>query len=172
MTLQELFNRIADYPQLVLFFFGVVPLAAWILGSVSRGEGHLSPWKYIYAVLIYLAAIPGIFAVTLSVYLFLFERRSILDTDLYIQVAPVMSMATTLLLIRKNVDLDWIPGFDRLSGLITMIAAAMVIMWLVDRTHLVVFSYLRFEYALIIFVLLFLIIRYSWGRFISGKRTR
>ena len=170
MTLQELFDRIAAHPQYVLFFFAVVPLAAWILGSVSRGEGHLSPWKYIYATLIYLASIPGIFAVTLSVYLFLFERRSILQTDPYIQVAPIITMTATLLIIRKNVDLDWIPGFDRLSGLIAMIFAAMVIMWLVDKTHLVVFSYLRFEYVLVIFLLLFLVIRFSWSRFMGGKR--
>ena len=78
-------------------------------------------------------------------------------------------MTATLLIIRKNVDLDWIPGFDRLSGLIAMIFAAMVIMWLVDKTHLVVFSYLRFEYVLVIFLLLFLVIRFSWSRFMGGK---
>ncbi len=172
MTLQELFNIIADHPQYVLFYFAIVPLAALILGSVSRGEGHLSPWKYVYAVLIYLASVPGIFAVTLDVYFFLFERQSIMNTDIYTQILPVVSMIATLLIIRRNVDLAWIPGFDKLSGLITMITATMIIMWFIDKTRLVVFSYLRFEYVLLIFFLLFLLIRYGWSRFIGGGQRR
>ena len=173
MTLQELFNIIAEHPQFVLFYFAIVPLAALILGSVSGGEGHLSPWKYVYAVLIYLASIPGIFSVTLDVYLFLFEKQPIMETDIYTQIFPIISMVATLLIIRRNVDLDWIPGFDKLSGLITMITAAMLIMWFVDKTRIVIFSYLRFEYVLVIFLLLFLIIRFGWSRFIGkGKRRR
>ena len=78
MTLGEFFEMCGENPTLLLGFFMLVPFVALLALFFSGGQGHLSPWKYLYSVLIYLVAIPGIFAVTLSVYLFLFERRSCL----------------------------------------------------------------------------------------------
>jgi hypothetical protein len=167
MTLGELFQRVSENPVNVVFYFTVIPFAAALAAWLGKGEGHLSPWKYLYSALIYLVCVPGIFAVTLSVYLFLFERRSIFDTNIYTQLLPVLSMIVTLLLIRKNVDFDAIPGFGRISSLITIVLAAILIMWFVDRTHIVVFSYLRIEYVLLIFVGLFLLIRTAWSRMVA-----
>lgn len=167
MTLGELFQRVSENPVNVVFYFTVIPFAAALAAWLGKGEGHLSPWKYLYSALIYLVCVPGIFAVTLSVYLFLFERRSIFDTNIYTQLLPVLSMIVTLLLIRKNVDFDAIPGFGRISSLITIVLAAILIMWFVDRTHIVVFSYLRIEYVLLIFVGLFLLIRMAWSRMVA-----
>ena len=82
MTLGEFFDWTAEHPSFLIVFFIAIPVIALLAGLFSKGEGHLSPWKYLYSTLIYLVSIPGIFAVTLSVYLFLFERRSIMDTNL------------------------------------------------------------------------------------------
>jgi hypothetical protein len=167
MTLGELFQRVSENPVNVVFYFTVIPFAAALAAWLGKGEGHLSPWKYLYSALIYMVCVPGIFAVTLSVYLFLFERRSIFDTNIYTQLLPVLSMIVTLLLIRKNVDFDAIPGFGRISSLVTIVLATILIMWFVDRTHIVVFSYLRIEYVLLIFVGLFLLIRTAWSRMVA-----
>ena len=171
MTLRELFELLAQNPIYLLGYFGLLPFTALLASWLGKGEGHLSPWKYLYATLIYLICIPGVFAVTLSIYLFLFERRSIFDTDVYTQILPVVSMLLTLWLIRANVDLDQIPGFQKLSGLITMITATLAFMWLIDRTHIYVFSYLPFPQALLIFAGLFLVVRFGWSRFFGGTRT-
>src|SRR5690606_23579470 len=117
MTLAEFFTWTGAHPGLVLGYFIAIPLIALIAYVFSRGEGHLSPWRYLFAILIYLVAIPGIFAVTLSIYLFLFERRSIMETNLFTQVLPVLSMLGTFLLVRRQVSLRHIPGMDRLSSL-------------------------------------------------------
>lgn len=170
MTLQELFNLIAASPAYVIFYFAIIPFAALLAGLLSKGEGHIAPWNILYSVLIYAVCIPGIFAVTLSVYFFLFERKSILQTDLYTQVLPIVSMVATLLIIRKNVDFDYIPGFDKISGLITMIAATLGIMWFIDRTHIYAITYLRFEVVLLIFFALLLLIRFGWSKLFSATR--
>jgi hypothetical protein len=133
----------------------------------SKGQGHLSPWKYMYSVLIYLVAIPGIFAVTLNIYLFLFERRSIMDTNLYTQVIPVVSMLATFILIRKQVDLVEVPGFDKLSGLITIISILMVIMWIIDKTHIYAITFMPFYVVVLILVAGFLLIRLGLKRLTS-----
>ena len=170
MTLQELFNLIAASPAYVIFYFAIIPFAALLAGLLSKSEGHIAPWNILYSVLIYAVCIPGIFAVTLSVYFFLFERKSILQTDLYTQVLPIVSMVATLLIIRKNVDFDYIPGFDKISGLITMIAATLGIMWFIDRTHIYAITYLRFEVVLLIFFALLLLIRFGWSKLFSATR--
>lgn len=164
MTLQEFFNLISDHPFWILGYFAIIPLLAFIFGWIGKGEGHLKPWKQIYSILIYLVSVPGIFAITLSVYLFLFEHQSVMQTNLYTQILPVISMFVTLSIIRKNVPFDYIPGFDKISGLIMMITATLMIMWFVDRTRIWVVSFLPFQYVLLIFVALFLIIRLGWSR--------
>ncbi len=170
MTLQEFFDLLGQHRVVVSFFFFLVPFTAWLSGYLAKGEGHRWPWRYLYAILIYLACIPGIFAAMLSVYFFLFERRSILQTDLLTQVLPVLSMIITLITIKKNVNLDNIPGFEKLSGLIWMISATLAIMWFVDRTRIYVISFLPFPVAVGIFIALLLLIRVGWARFFGSTK--
>jgi hypothetical protein len=136
MTLGQFFESVSAQPSGLLTFFVMVPVTALIAGILGKGEGHLSPWKYLYSVLIYLACIPGIFALTLSVYLFLFERTSILDTNVFTQILPVICMIATLWLVRKNVDLKFVPGFGRLNGLMFMLTALITLMWILEKTHI------------------------------------
>ncbi len=168
MTLQEFFNLLSDHPFWIVSYFLLIPFTAYLAGRMGKGEGHLEPWTYLYSTLIYLVCIPGIFAVTLSLYLFLFENRSILKTDLYTQVLPVLSMIATLWLIRKNVDLKNIPGFDKITGLIMMIFALLAIFWVLDRTRIWVISRLPFWQGILIFVGFLLVFRWGWGK-ISSK---
>lgn len=161
MTLRDLFAYVSAHPDYVIFFFALLPFAA-LLGSFLDGDrGHTSPWKYIYSVIIYLVCIPGIFALTLNVYLFLFEKQSVLNMNLVTQVLPILSMILTLLIIRRNMDMSYIPGFDKLSGLLMLITAVLGLMWIVDRTHLIAFIQLRFEVVLLIFIGLLLLLRFG-----------
>jgi len=169
MTLQDLFDYLAENPLYILFYFTIVPLIALIAGWFDQDRGHHMPWNYTYAFLIYAVSVPGIFALSFDVYMFLFERRSIMQTDVLLQILPVASMIFTLLIISRNVDLDYVPGFDRLSGLLFIIGAVIALMWIIDRTRIIVFSYLRFEYVLLIFVGLLLLVRFGWSRMFSSS---
>ncbi len=168
MTLQQLFQQLAEHPAYLVFYFSIIPLMAFLAGLLGRNEGHLAPWRYLYSILIYFVCVPGIFSISLSAYQFLFERRSIMDADVFAQVLPVASMIITLLIIRRNVSLDYIPGFDKLGGLITMITAVLALMWFVDRTRLIVFSYIRIEYVLLILVGLLVLVRYGFRRALAS----
>ncbi len=159
MTLGEFFELCGRNPALLLGYFLVIPLIAFLALLFSKDQGHLAPWKYLYSVLIYMVCLPGIFAVTLSVYLFLFERRSIMDTNMYTQVLPILSMIFTIILIKKQVNLDDVPGFGKLSGLITVISVMMVIMWIIDKTHIYSITFMPFYVVVLILVVGFLLIR-------------
>ncbi len=169
MTLQAFFDLLANNPVLILGYFLLLPFTAMLAGFMGKGEGHLSPWKYLYATLIYLVAIPGIFAITLNVYFFLFERRSILSTDIYTQILPILSMVLTFWLISRNVELKQVPGFGKLSGLLFIIAAALMLMWVFDRLRILVFTMMPFYYVLILFAGLLLLLWYGWYQMVERK---
>ena len=164
MTLQEFFNVLSHNPSIVIFYFVALPLTALLCGIFGKGEGHLSPWSYTYTGLLYLAAVPGIFAITLSVYLFLFERQNIMDTNLITQILPVISMLVTFFLIRRNVDLHKVPGFERLSGLILVVTAIIAAMWILDRTHVIAIAIIPFQYVILIIIALLVLVRFGWKR--------
>ena len=128
MTLNDLLMYLGNHPESVVLYFAILPVAALLLAWIAGAEGRDAPWKFLYSAIIYLSAVPGIFALSLNVYIFLFERTSILNMDIYTQVLPIVSMILTLSIIRRNVDLSYIPGFDKLSGLLMLIAATIGLM--------------------------------------------
>mgnify|MGYP001288399802 CR=1 FL=1 len=164
MTLGEFFEIIGRSPNLILFYFLALPLTAFLAGVLGKNEGHLSPWKYLYSSVIFLVCVPGIFAITLNIYLFLFERRSIMDANLYTQVLPIILMLITLWIVSRNVKFEEIPGFNRISGLVIVIVAVLLIMWIMEKTHIIAITFMPFYYVFIIFIALFLAIRYGLKR--------
>ena len=168
MTLREFFDYLGGHPLAIVGFFLVIPLIALLAGWMGRGEGHLSPWKYLYSLLVYAVCIPGIFSVTLSIYLFLFERGgSILNVNILTQVIPVLSMILTLGIIRRNIIFESVPGFDKLSSLMMTIGAVFVLMYLLDRTHLIAFVQVPVQYLLLIVIGLLLVFRYGFRQLVS-----
>lgn len=165
MTLQDLFGWLGQHPTPLIVFFVALPLAAIGLGFVTKNKTYESNWRYGYSALVYLVCVPGIFAVALSVYFFLFERRSILQTDVLTQILPVAVMLFTLWIIRRSLPFEVIPGFKKISGLMLMIFCALSLMWFIDRTRIMVFSYLPFQYLLGIFAVLLGLMVYGWNRF-------
>lgn len=168
MTLSEFFTLIGENPFYVIAYFALIPLTALIAGFMGKNEGHLSPWNYLYSTLIYLVCVPGIFAVTLNVYKFLFERGSVMDLNIFTQILPIISMIITLLLIRSNVSLDRVPGFGKLSGMVTMIVVLFAIMWFLEKTRIYVFSYMKIEYFLLLLVGLLIAFRLGWSRMMKA----
>ena len=171
MTLQEFLGYLGEHPGAVSAYFAGLPLLAWIIGVIDRDRGHVAPWNYLYSGIIYLSSVPGIFALALSVYMFLFERRSIMDIDLIAQALPVLSMILCLAIIRRNVDLAYVPGFEKLSGLLLIITAVIALMWLADRTQVIAFIRMRFEAVLIVFLAIFVIMRWGVRRVLGPPRS-
>lgn len=164
MTLSQLFISISKNPWPLALYFILMPVIAWLVGLVSTGSRDVKFWSYIYAVLVYAICIPGIFAVTLNIYLFLFERQSIWQANIIMQFLPVISMGLTLMLIKSKIPFSIIPGFGKISGFLTLITALIGLMWFFDRIHLVTFTYVPFTVIIVGFVLTLLAIRFAWSR--------
>jgi len=72
----------------------------------------------------------------------------------------ILSMLLTLFLIKKNVDFKDIPGFGKLTGFVGTIAGLMLIFFVLDKMHLIVFSYLPIQWLAIVLVVAFFVIRF------------
>ena len=164
MTLGEFFLKVGESPALILFYFVSIPLLAFLMWLWTKDEGHKAPWAYIYSALVYLVCIPGIFAITLSAYLFLFERKSIFDTDMYLQILPLLSMVATLWLIKLNVEFKSIPGFGRLSSLMAVITVVMSLLWILEKTRIFAITFVPFQYVIIMMLGIFAVIFFGSRR--------
>ena len=87
-----------------------------------------------------------------------------MNTNLLLQVLPVASMAITFLIVKQHVKIPTLPGFGRLSGMVMMIVATMLIMYGLDRFRIIGITFIPFQYLLLIFLALLFAIRYGWRR--------
>lgn len=140
MTARDLIHLADRYPVLILILFSLPILAAFILEPLHGKErGETPPWKYVYAALIYLVSVPGMFACVVTAYSLLFSGENLLDASLLSYLLPIVSMGVTLMVIRKRVDFDAIPGFDRLFGLMALIGVSFLIVLILQKTRLWLF---------------------------------
>ena len=137
MTARDLIDQADQHPVALAVALAAPPLFSFVVGLLhDRGRGGSGPWNYAYAVLVYLACVPGMFAGVLTAYTLFFSRENLLDTNLLIYFLPVVSMIVTLVLIRRNVAFDEVPGFDRLSGLMVMVACSFAIALAIEKTKI------------------------------------
>lgn len=170
MTLRELMRMAGDYPAVVLAAFVLPVVLAVLVGRLHGKErGGERPWKYIYSVLVYWVCVPGICACVLTVYQMFFRRANLLDVDLIVHALPIVSMVVALVVIRWNVKLDEIPGFNRLSGLMLMLGMSFAVALVVQKTRIWLFFGSSFLTFVAMSVIAFLLIRLGAQRFFKRK---
>lgn len=167
MTLKDFFDYISLNPEYILYYFLGLPVLAAIIGIISHKSGSSSPYRELFMIIIYAVTIPGIFALFLNVYVFLFENRSIMDLNIHTQILPVVSMIATLLIIRRYASFDSIPGFDKISGFMMTIAAVIFLLWVLDRFRVIAFVYMPFYYLIILVVVLLIVLNYGLKKIIN-----
>jgi hypothetical protein len=162
MTTREFIEMAGSHWLTLLCLFVLPPLAAWLCGLAhGRDNGGNAPWKYFYSVLVYLTCVPGTFAAVLTGYTLFFSHENLLDVNPLVYFLPIISMVVTLVLIRKNVAFDLVPGFDRLSGLMVMIACSFAIALAIQKTNIFLFFGGSIEKLMVLAVAVFALLK--WG---------
>lgn len=169
MTVRELMELADQHPLIVGAVFAAPPVVTYLAGLFhGKGGGGQSPWKYLYSVLVYLACVPGLFAAVATGYALFFGRENLLDASIVGFFFPVVSMVVTLILIRKNVPYDQVPGFDRLSGLMVMIGACFVIALAIDKTRIWLFFGGSVEKLFLLALAIFALLK--WGAYMLFRK--
>jgi hypothetical protein len=139
MTTRELLSLVGQSPALAATVLLAPSLMAILLGWLHpRGAGKRSPYKYGYSLAVYVACTFGVLALLLDSYTLLFTRENLLDTNALVTIAPVVAMVLALGLVSRQVKFHELPGFGRLSGLLMMLAASFVGVFVLSKTHFAV----------------------------------
>jgi hypothetical protein len=137
VTIRDLIDFLGQHPLILLAIFAAPPLLALVLGRLlGRERAGETPWKYVFAVLVYLVCIPGMLAAVLTAYTLFFTRENLLDVNVLVYLLPLLSMAVSLMLISSAVGFERVPGFQRLSGLMLLLATTFVILLFVSKTRI------------------------------------
>ncbi len=156
MTISDMLKELGTYNLLWLCLFLAVPLVAWLYGAIiPSGRGTLKPHKYVYGFLVYLSCIPGMFSAILCGYSLFFIRANLLDVNPTLYFLPIVSMVATLVLIRRKVNMDNIPGFDRLMGLCTLLGVTFILLLIIAKTRIFIFFGARLITLVVFFLVLF-----------------
>ncbi|GJM09183.1 MAG: hypothetical protein DHS20C11_14590 [Lysobacteraceae bacterium] len=151
MTLRDLLTWLATHPHVLLLLL-LLPAAATLVANwLRQDDATPSPaWRYAYSAITYATCIPGVAAAVVTVYSLVFTGSNLLDLDITVYFLPIIAMAMTLLLVSRGISFDLIPGFDRLRGLMAILAIAFVLILIISKTRI----WLFFGSSLIYFVLL------------------
>ena len=169
MTTRDVIQWAGQHPVVLLLGFVAPPVLAWLAGQMhGKDQGKLAPWRYLYSVLVYLVCVPGMFAGVITAYTLFFSGENLLDANLLVYFLPIASMVATLVLIRKNVSFDDVPGFDRLSGLMVMVACSFVIALVIQKTRIFVFFGGSIEKLFLLAAAVFALLK--WGTYMLFRR--
>lgn len=91
-----------------------------------------------FSVLIYLASLPGVFALVLVSYTLFILRGNLLEVNLLVYALPIMSMFGVYWAISRVTNFKYLPGFDRLSGLLVIIFLMCISVFFLYRLRFVI----------------------------------
>lgn len=171
MTLRDLIVQAGQHPQWLALYFGIIPLLALLLPLFhKKGFGEFGPWNYLYSLLTYLSCIPGLMSAVLVGYSLFFVHENLLDANPLVYFLPLVSMFATLVLIRKQVDFDKLPGFDRLSGLMILIGGAFAIALFISKVFVGIFFGGSLFQLLAIATAIFLLLKWATHAVFRGPK--
>jgi hypothetical protein len=170
MTGRDLIDAAGRHPALLaVLSFAPLVLAFVVQKLHGPGRGGLSPWRYVYAVLVYAVCVPGVGAAVLTAYTLFFTGESLLDKDLLVYVLPILSMTATLVIIGKGASFDEIPGFDRLSGLMALVAVTFGLLLIVKKTFIGLFFGASIGVLLAVGAFLFALLKWGTNALFRGR---
>ncbi|MFH0821821.1 MAG: hypothetical protein V2B18_03660 [Pseudomonadota bacterium] len=170
MTVRELTELAGSQSSAIALLFASLPLIGALVGRLhGKGRGGGSPWRYLYSWIVYSACVPGMLSAVLTGYVLFFTRQNLLDVDPVIYFLPIISMTVTLILVSRSVSFEEIPGFDRLSGLMVVLAITFVSALALHKTRIwLVFSDSAATLAAMV-VGLFLLLKWGTNRLFGTK---
>jgi hypothetical protein len=108
-----------------------------------------------------MVCIPGILAAIVVFYSLFFVRINLLEVDIVIYFLPIIMMILTLFVIAKQVNLNRLPGFNRLSGLMTLLTLTGFILLLLYKLRFMVGFFASIQSLLIFGVVLYFLFKFA-----------
>ncbi|MEQ8245852.1 hypothetical protein [Fulvivirga sp.] len=163
MTIQDIITSLATNSTPIFVYYGVMITVTILLLAILK-ESNVNTLKYVASTLVYGVSVPGIFAVLLTFYAFFLLKSSLLEVSITIYFFPIVMMVVVLFGLNRKLNMRSIPGFDKLSGLMILIALTMLIIFILQRTYFGILFVGGFFQLLVVFVILFLLLKMAWSK--------
>ncbi len=170
MSVSDFLTALEHYNLIFGIFLLLLPAVAWVLLRFFNPYLNKSPIHYALSVIIYLAAIPGMFASVLVFYALFFIRLNLLEVNVVLFFLPIITMGAVFFIIGRKAKFDDLPGFDRLSGLMLLLALVAGIVLALYKLHFIVGFFASIEGLLIAGLGVFALLKLSLAK-LSGKRS-
>lgn len=167
MSVQAFYNFLSEHSLWVVIYF-VAIFGLSILISQRQKKMPSSLNAKLLSLFIFMVSIPGILAAIVVFYSLFFVRVNLLDVDIVVYFLPIVMMVLTLFFIAKKVNLNELPGFNRLSGLMTLLTLIGFILLLLYKLRFIVGFFASIQSLLIFGVILYFLFRSALSKF-SGE---
>lgn len=138
MTVRDLIEAGATHPGMLEGALVSIPGAAFLLGKAhAPGAGGQDPWRRAYSVLVYSATVPGMFSAALVAYSLFVTHENLLDVSIPVYFAPIVQMVVSLVVMSRNVDFEEVPGFDKIWGLLGVLAVTFTAVLFIQQTRII-----------------------------------
>tara|TARA_B100000745_G_scaffold208963_1_gene138180 strand:+ start:774 stop:1289 length:516 start_codon:yes stop_codon:yes gene_type:complete len=155
MSVHAFLLWLEQYPFWILVYFGFLVATGFALGVGYRNPAS-NRWRHIVAsVVAHAVSLPGILSATALFYTMIVLRNNALQLNVVLYFVPGLSMVLTLWAISRYCALSALPGFERLSGFMLMMALISLCLLFLYRFHLVIGFFSSIESLLIAAVILY-----------------
>lgn len=161
MTLADLYNWMAQNPMYILGYIGLVP---FFTGIIALFRSQANTVKAIISIFLYSISIPVLLNTMILLYLIIFENKSLMSLNFIFDILPIVSLIATIFIINKYYDISTLPWFGKLYGLFLMLGSLFVIMIILEKTRLIIFSMLPFKYIFFLFIIIMVAMRVAWKK--------
>jgi len=168
MSVQQFFDYLSQHSLVIVLYFVVIFILALGLSLKHKNSPSTLTAK-ILSTLIFLVSVPGIMATILVFYSLFFIRQNLLEVNIILYFLPIISMTVTLFFISKNVSLNTLPGFDRLSGLMTVLVLTGMALLMLYKLRFVVGFFASIQSLLIFGVIFYFVFKSAMNK-LTGKK--
>jgi len=159
MSLNEAIQNLSSYSLYIVLYFAFCILTTLLLNLFYKKERRSKTIELFYSAMIYATAIPGIFSISLLFYTLLFLKGNILQLDIFSCYLPIISMLAVFVIISRKTDFARLPGFDKLSGLMMILAVIYFVLFFLDRLRFHIMFFGSFEHLLLLGAGLFVLLK-------------
>ncbi|GAB1858663.1 hypothetical protein MHTCC0001_35030 [Flavobacteriaceae bacterium MHTCC 0001] len=167
MTIQNIIDWFGENPNIILAYFSALLIICLMGLLFSNSLVFKPPINYIYTVLIYAVSVPGLLALILVLYSLFINKANLLEVNMLAYFLPIGATIVNIIIIKKTVRLDRIPGFDKLSGMFLLIVVTFVVTYILQRLFFGVIFIGSFIHLVVLFVILLVALRYAWKKILG-----
>ncbi|MBL4659170.1 MAG: hypothetical protein JKY19_02350 [Alcanivoracaceae bacterium] len=169
MSVQQFFSFLSDHTLWIVLFYVVILVLAIVFSYRQKKLSSQLNVK-ILSLLVFMVSIPGIMATIVVFYSLFFIRLNLLEVNIVVYFLPIITMIVTLLVISKKVNLNKLPGFNRLSGLMTLLVLTGLALLLLYKLRLFVGFFASMHSLLIFGIIFYFLFKIALRKLSGGKR--